>query len=161
MLRERAAAAQGAVDLAAKKKSASLVSSKQAGSSVAGSSNTAPLKLMGPSPEQCNEQWMRAPVKNGLPMSLADDLEFRAAITMSARCGLTYMDGQKGDSKMPHRTFMMEKVLPALDAKLDAKVSKKIDGLIKETGACIISDGWTSCQRRPIINAIVSTVAGS
>ena len=56
---------------------------------------------------------------------------------------------------------MMQKILPALDAKLDAKVSKKIDGLINQTGALIISDGWTSCQSRSIINAIVSTVAGS
>ena len=50
---------------------------------------------------------------------------------MSARCGLTYVDAQKAETKMPHRTVMMLKVLPALDAKLDAKVSKKIDGLIK------------------------------
>ena len=107
---------------------------------------------------------MRALVKNGLPMSLVDDVEFRAAVTcvtMSACCGLTYVDAQKAETKMSHRTVMMLKVLPALDAKLDAKVSKKIDGLIKETGAVIISDGWTSCQHRPIINAIVSTVAGA
>ena len=104
---------------------------------------------------------MRALVKNGLAMSLVDDVEFRAAVTMSARCGLTYVDAQKAETKMPHRTVMMLKVLPALDAKLNGKVSKKIDGLIKETSAVIISDGWTSCQRRPIINAIVSTAAGS
>ena len=40
-------------------------------------------------------------------------------------------------------------------------VSKKIHGLIKETGAVLISDGWTSVQSRPIINAFLSTAAGA
>ena len=55
VLRERAEAAQCAIDLAAKKRSANLVSSKQAGSSMAGSSNTCPLQSRRPSPEQRNE----------------------------------------------------------------------------------------------------------
>ena len=57
------------MDLAAKNRSAKSVTSKQAGSSVVGSSNTGPLQSMRPSPEQCNEQWMRALVKNGLAFS--------------------------------------------------------------------------------------------
>ena len=56
---------------------------------------------------------------------------------------------------------MTNKVLPALDDKLDAKICKKIDGLIKVTGAMLISDGWTSIQSRPIINALLSTAVGS
>ena len=56
---------------------------------------------------------------------------------------------------------MTQKVLPALDDKLDATICKKTDGLIKETGAMLISDGWTSIQSRPIINALLSTAVGS
>ena len=52
---------------------------------------------------------------------------------------------------------MTDRVLPALDEKLDEKVSRMIDGLITETGGMILSDGWTSVQSRPIINEACET----
>ena len=65
-----------------------------------------------------------------------------------------------GDSKLPHRMHMMYKELPLLDDKLHDRVSKKISGLLKETGGLIISDGWTSNSRRSIVNALLCTPAG-
>ena len=122
-----------------------------------------PLQAMKPTRDMITEQWMRVIVKKGLAIDLVDDPEFRAAVVMTARAGTSFMDASnpKGDSFLPHRMHMMNKVLPALEAKLDAKVSKKISGLLKETGAMIISDGWTSVQNKPIINALLSTPAGS
>ena len=52
---------------------------------------------------------------------------------------------------------MTDRVLPALDEKLDEKISRMIDGLITETGGMIYSDGWTSLQSRPIINEACET----
>ena len=56
---------------------------------------------------------------------------------------------------------MSNKVLPALDKKLTAQVEAKIKGLLKLTGAMIISDGWTSIQARAIANALLATPAGT
>ena len=133
--------------------------SKSKNASVSMSQDGGSFKSPRPLEQQVNEQWMRAIVKKGLCVDLVDDPEFRAAVAMTARAGLHYLE--KGDPKLPHRKFMTQKVLPALDAKLDAKICKKIDGLIKETGAMLISDGWTSITYRPIINALLSTAVGS
>lgn len=158
VLRERAAEVRRKEDLRTNRdKAKGLVAAMN--TSTPGDLNSA--LLMRPKPEQVTEQWMRALVKKGLPLDLADDDEFRAAVLITARAGLTYVDAQKGDSKLPHRTHMTNKELPKLDDKLDAKVAKKINGLIKETGAMLISDGWTSVQARPIINALLATPAGS
>ena len=56
---------------------------------------------------------------------------------------------------------MQTNVLPALDKKLITLVESKIEGLLQLTGAMIISDGWTSVQDRPIINALLSTPVGA
>ena len=56
---------------------------------------------------------------------------------------------------------MNNKILPALDKKLTAQVEAKITGLLKQTGAMIISDGWTSIQARAIVNALLATPAGA
>ena len=80
---------------------------------------------------------------------------------MPARAGLTYVDSQKEEPKLPHRKHLTTKQIPALDEKLNAKVLKKIEGLLEETGCMIMSDGWTSTQNRPIINALQSTPAGA
>ena len=98
---------------------------------------------------------MRAIVKKGLSLDLVDDAEFRAAVLMTARAGQSYVE--QGQSKLPHRTYMGTQALTALDDKLDLKVSECIEGRIKEIGAMIISDGWTSVQHRPILNALLST----
>ena len=161
VLRERAQAVIVAADLQAKKaKAKSLVSDNAV--AVAGGPGT--IQAMRVSTEQVNEQWMRAFVRNGLAMHIVDDPEFRAAITMTARAGNAFVDafkGDKGDCRLPHRKYMMEKELPLLDDKLHERVSKKIKGLLKETGGLIISDGWTSTSRRSIVNALLCTPAGS
>ncbi len=116
---------------------------------------------MRPTMEQVNEQWARAIVKKGLSIDLVDDPEFRAVVVYTARAGLSYVDAQKGDSLLPHRTKMSTVCIPDLDRKVGARVKKRIQGLISETGSMIISDGWTSVQNRPIINALQSTLAGA
>ena len=117
-----------------------------------------------PSTESVDEQWARALAKKGLPMDLVDDVEFRQAVLAPARAGLSYVDNSNpshSDVKLPHRTRMVGSVMPALDKKLDLQVGNKIKGLLEQTGAMIISDGWTSVQSRPIVNALLSTPAGS
>ena len=56
--------------------------------------------------------------------------------------------------------MMNNKISPALDTKLTARVEAKISGLLQLTGAMIISDGWTSVQARAIVNALLATPAG-
>ena len=122
---------------------------------------SAPLVDMRPTAGMVTEQWARAIAKKGLSLDLVDDPDFRAAVLITARAGQNYVDALKGTTKLPWRRQLTSDVLPALDAKLDAKMSKKIDGLIKETGAMLISDGWTSISMRPIINGLLATAAGT
>eukprot|EP00967_Tisochrysis_lutea_P026088 scaffold30163_cov33-Tisochrysis_lutea.AAC.1 len=56
---------------------------------------------------------------------------------------------------------MTQKVLPALDAALDAEVSAKVHGMAESVGVTIVSDGWTNVQHKPIINALVSLPLGT
>jgi hypothetical protein len=116
---------------------------------------------MAPSNDQVNEAWAKALVKKGLAIDLVDDPFFRSAITMTARAGRQYVDAQKSTCMLPHRTVMMKDILPALDKKMTAQVEAKISGLLQQTGAMIISDGWTSIQSRAIINALLATPAGA
>jgi len=115
-----------------------------------------------PSAEQVDEfeQWARALVRKGLALDLVDDKEFRKAVLMTARAGTSYVSADVGDTKLPKRTKMTSSCIPKLDAKLEAKVKKRVDALISETGALLISDGWTSVQSRPIINALLATPVG-
>ena len=84
---------------------------------------------------QVDEQWARALCKKGLCIDLVDDPKFRNAVLLTARAGLSYVDAHKSESLLPHRTKMTTGHIPALDTKIHAKMSKKIYGLIKETGA--------------------------
>jgi hypothetical protein len=86
-------------------------------------------------------------------------LSYYHDITMTARAGPVYIDA-KG-CKLPHATYMTQKILPALDKKLADDVEGKISGLLQVTGAMLISDGWTSVQSRPIVNALLTTPAGT
>ena len=163
-LRTRAAIKQKQADVAANKRRAE----EAARDNVAGRGHEESHQddrdqkvFMKPSVEQVNEQWARAVVKKGLALDMVDDPEFRKAILMTARAGLTYVDSQKEEPKLPHRKHLTTKQIPALDEKLNAKVLKKIEGLLEETGCMIMSDGWTSTQNRPIINALQSTPAGA
>ena len=112
-----------------------------------------------PSVADVNEQWIRAFVRKGLPLDLFDCEEFRAAVLITARAGTTYVEA--GKPKLPHRTYMGTKALTALDEKLELKISGCMAGLITEIGAMVISDGWTSIQDRPIINALLATPVGT
>jgi hypothetical protein len=87
-----------------------------------------------PTPDQVDEQWARAFVRKGLPLDLVDDKEFRKAVTMTARAGLPYVDAAKCDTKLPHRTKMTTSCIPELDQKLEAKVRKRVDALLSQTG---------------------------
>ena len=49
---------------------------------------------MTPTNDQVNEAWAKALVKKGLAIDLVDDPFFRSAITMTARAGRQYVDGQ-------------------------------------------------------------------
>ena len=89
-----------------------------------------------PSAEHVDEQWTRAFIRKGLALDLADDKEFRKAMLMTARAGLSYVDAAKGEPKLPHRTKMTTMCIPTFDQKLEARVSKRVDGIICETGAC-------------------------
>ena len=80
-------------------------------------------------------------------------------MTATCRAGTQYV--QNNTCMLPHRTCMSNKVLPALDKKLTAQVEAKITGLLKQTGAMIISDGWTSVQSRAIVNALLAAPAGT
>ena len=116
---------------------------------------------MKPTNEQVTKEWAKALVKKGLATDLVDDPFFRSAITMTARAGLQYVDAQNNTCKLPHRACINNKILPALDEELTAQVEAKIAGLLKLTGAMIISDGWTSIQARAIVNALLATPAGT
>ena len=61
-------------------------------------------------------------------------LSYYHDITMTARAGPVYIDA-KG-CKLPHATYMTQKILPALDKKLADDVEGKISGLLQVTGQC-------------------------
>ncbi len=95
-----------------------------------------------PSTEQVDEQWARAVVRNGLALDLVNDAEFRKALLMTAKAGMSYAQMQKDgtqDVKLPHRTKLTSVSIPALDAKLDKKVSQRVERLIAETGGCLLA----------------------
>jgi len=48
-----------------------------------------------PTPEQVDEQWARALVRKGLPLDLVENKEFRKAVMLTARAGLSYVDAEK------------------------------------------------------------------
>ena len=105
--------------------------------------------------DQVCEAWMKVIVKKALPLDLVNDRLFRQAIALTAKCGSkNLLIG--ADLRMPRRKFFTEKMLPALDDKLDSEVRQKVMSLAQTTGVTIISDGWTSVQSRPIINALAS-----
>ena len=83
---------------------------------------------------------------------------------MTARAGLSYVDNSNplnAEVKLPHRGKVTATTIPALDSDLESKVKTRIQGLLKETGCLLISDGWTSIQSRPIIDALLQTPVGA
>lgn len=116
---------------------------------------------MRPSPELVTEAWAKVIGAKGLPIDFVDDPFVREAIFMTARAGKGYIGASTNSCMLPHKTCMTKKILPALDSKLTAEVEAKILGLLAETGAMIISDGWTSVQARPIVNALLTAPAGA
>ena len=114
-----------------------------------------------PSEDEVTEACMRVIVKKALPLDLVDDLEFRRAIKKSCRAAQTYIDPKTQDVKLPHATNMTQKVLPLLDAKLEQKLRRKVEGLLQQCGCTVMSDDWSSVQARSIINALLTTPAGA
>jgi hypothetical protein len=104
--------------------------------------------------QKVDEQWTRSLIKNGLPIHVVDDEEFRKAVAMTAMCGGQYVDGS-GKTRLPHRTTFTNKLIPAMDKKLEAGVKERIEPLMKKTGATLLSDGWTSTSNRPVVNVLM------
>jgi len=96
-LKRRAQNAQQEADLKARKESARLLESHPTIMNTFGK----------PTNEQVTETWAKALVAKGLAIDLVDDPHFRAAITITTRAGMQYVDGQKG-------TCMLMLVLLAL-----------------------------------------------
>ncbi len=103
--------------------------------------------LMRPSEAEVDEQWARALVRMGLPIQLVDDAEFRKAVLYTTRAGLSYVDAQKGEPKLPHRTKMSTVCIPMLDAKLHAKVTRRSKGSsLKQVSACLLLTAVSLCS---------------
>ena len=121
----------------------------------------AAAKMFGkPTVDEVHEAWCKALVKKALPLDLVDDSEFREAIKATAKCGTTYIGGD-GDIKLPYRKGMTSTVLPKVDGDLDKKTRATVLGIVEMTGCLLLSDGWTSTQNRPIINALAATPLGT
>lgn len=136
MLRSRVKSATEKEQVAAKRVQALALSTS---TTVTTTSSIDSVLLQRPSADQVNEQWTRALVRKGLALDLVDDVEFRKAVLMTARAGLPYtqtVNDGKVDSKLPRRFKLTKVCVPELDKKLTQKVSKRIDGIIQDTGAC-------------------------
>ena len=133
VLRTRAAAV-AEKDRLSEKRAIALVKS----SSTTTSTSIDAALLQRPSPDQVDEQWTRALIKKGLQLDLVDDSEFRKAVLLTARTGMSYTHNDqeaRNDSKLPHKTKMASVCVPKLDAKLDEKVNKRVDGIVADTGS--------------------------
>ncbi len=128
-----------AADVAAVEKLKHQSLNARAKSSVTTSTTSTPIDailLQRPTNEQVDEQWARAMVRKGLALDLVNDKEFRKAVFMTAKAGSQYIVAGEADTNLPRRTKMTTSCIPKFDAKLEAKVKKKVDRIIAETGAC-------------------------
>ena len=158
-LRVRAKNAKGAKDAADKRKVLEEQRRAEANGTTAGAAAAA--KMFGkPTADEVHEAWCKALVKKAPPLDLVDDPEFRDAIRATAKCGTTYIGGD-GDIKLPYRKGMTSQVLPKVDSDLDKKARATVLGIVEETGCLLLSDGWTSTQNLPIINALAATPLGA
>eukprot|EP00967_Tisochrysis_lutea_P060430 scaffold77305_cov26-Tisochrysis_lutea.AAC.1 len=80
-------------------------------------------------PDEVAMAWMKVIVKRALPLDLVDEPLFREAVVLTAA-----KSGSKNllvgnEVRLPHRTTMTTKILPALDAQLSASVGAQVRGL--------------------------------
>jgi len=106
------------------------------------------------------EAWLKVIVKRALPLDLVEDRLFREAVAMTAKCGSRNML-VGAETRLPCRKVMTQKMLPIVEARLDEKIRRKVQGLAELTGVTIISDGWTNVSHKPIINCLASLPLGS
>eukprot|EP00967_Tisochrysis_lutea_P078962 scaffold107829_cov22-Tisochrysis_lutea.AAC.1 len=99
--------------------------------------------------------------KHALPLDLFDDVDFRAAIATTAKCGTKLTAGAQGGVHLPKRKTVTTKILPQFDADLDEKIKARMGVVASRCGVTLMSDGWTSVSNRPIVNALASTPVGS
>jgi|EP00962_Isochrysis_galbana_P062069 hypothetical protein len=132
---------------------------KQEGRDAAASGSAAVTFFQGVNAAAVTKAWMKVIVKKALPLDLVNDPIFRNAVELTAKAGSKNML-LGGELQLPKRKHMTDKVLPLLDAELDAEVKAKVNGLVMLTGATLISDGWTSVANKPIINALIAVPAG-
>jgi len=111
------------------------------------------------SPDEVTNAWLEVCVKNAIPLSFFDDQSVRNAMSITAKCGSRLSVG--GQVQVPKRKKITEKILPKFDQDLDAKIRGRMQGVLPTTGATIISDGWSSCANRPVINALAASPTGT
>jgi hypothetical protein len=109
--------------------------------------------------DEMDEAWGEALIGNGLSLKLVDNKLFRKAVRMTAQCGqqaVTQTKGGGSDTTLPHRTTFSQRIIPAIDAKLDADNMLRMKSMIEKQGVTATSDGWLNTAARPIINALIS-----
>jgi hypothetical protein len=111
-------------------------------------------------PDDVTEAWVRLCVKKAMPLDIFDDPCFREAIVLTVKCGGKLM-GAHQEVLIPKRKKITDKILPKVDKELDEKIKGRMQAVLELTGATIISDGWSSCANRPILNALAASPLGT
>lgn len=109
--------------------------------------------------EDVTQAWLKVCVKKALPLDLFDEPLFREAVVLTAKCAGKIL-GAHQQLELPKRKKITEKVLPAFDKELDARIKTRMHAIMHMTGVTVLSDGWTSCANRPILNALLASPLG-
>jgi hypothetical protein len=108
--------------------------------------------------EDMDKAWSEAIVGCGLPPSIVDHPTFREAVLKTSRCGSQAVSSKSAGvykTTLPHSKTFKTKLIPALDEEVDKDIMGKLKPIMKDVGATVISDGWTSTSNRPIVNVIL------
>lgn len=153
-------------DRASKDKKAQNDALKQQGRAVATGLGLTPDQLAAKqafdlmTPDDVTNAWVKVLVKKALPIDIFDDEAFREAIVTTAKCGVKRLVVGR-ELQIPKRRKVTTKVLPKFDTDLDANIRQRMQAVAKFTGVTLISDGWSSCANRPIINALAASPLGT
>jgi hypothetical protein len=109
-------------------------------------------------PGEVTNAWLEVGIEKALPLNFFDTPSVRNAMAITAKCGSRLVVA--GEVEVPKRKKITEKILPKFDSDLDIKVRDHMRGVMPITGATLISDGWSSCANRPIINALAASPTG-
>jgi hypothetical protein len=109
-------------------------------------------------PEEVTNAWLEVCIQKALPLDFFDAPSVRNAMAITAKCGSRLIVA--GEVQVPKRKKITDKILPKFDADLNAKIRDRMRGILPITGATLISDGWSSCANRPILNALAASPTG-